>query len=828
MSASGQHLGFSQKLIALAILAALSPAYAEEEAAPAAAEAVPAAAEAAPAPAEAARAPAEAVPAAAEAAPAAAEAVPAAAEAAPAAAEAAPAAAEAAPAEEEADIAKLTKPESWVSIGLRAVSGDPSSRALFGQYNGMREHDLYGLYDFDITKLNDETGTWTRFQGSNLGLSDRELSFLQQKQGNWKYSVDYSELVRIYPRTVNTGLQGSGTANPTVNVLAAPGTGSDVDLSTKRKAFTFAADKWFTPVFQFEFSFKNEDKDGSRLFGRGFNCPSGAAPSPTCTTMAAGVNQWALLMLPEPINSNTKQFEGKLNFAGEKLALTAGYYGSFYTNDNGTLTPTINGTLNNPLGAPTATPNAGLYGILQLPMALPPDNQAQQFYVSGTYGFTPTTRATFKVAYTHATQTDDFASKGLTGYPAGVANYDGAVDTTLAQLGLTMRPLPKLSLNANLRYEDREDKSPLHLYNVEGTNPFVNGTYSLKKAAGKLEGTYKLPNNFSGTLGVDYEYLDRGQLSSPECVNVDPANCVGDSVAGITALRAQTREVGYRAELRRSMENVTGAISYITSRREGSDWLKPNALPATGTTTVTDTNTFQTTTGVNAGRFLGTFPTIFMDRRRDKVKLSADWSVTERVSLQFIVEDAKDDYSAPTIKGLQDAKMRFYSIDAGWTLSETWKLTGYWSLGDQTIDVAHSTGYIAALRNRNETVGLGVVGKPAPRLQVGADLSYMTDSNRYGQTLDQNASAVNQAFLAQSGGLPNVAFRQTTMKLFSKYEVQKNTAIRVDVLQQRTFLNEWTWGYNGVPFAYSDNTTLSMDQHQNVTFIGVAFIYKWQ
>ncbi|MEO8008144.1 MAG: MtrB/PioB family decaheme-associated outer membrane protein, partial [Betaproteobacteria bacterium] len=765
-------------------------------------------------------------PAATEAAPAATEAAPAATEAAPAATKAAPAdAAETTLAEEQADIAKLTKPESWVSIGLRGYAGD-RPRPLFGEYNGMRDDDLYGLLDFDITKLDEESGTWTNFRGSNVALSDRELRFLQEKQGNWKYFIEYSELERIYPRTINTGLAGAGTTTPTVNVLAAPGTGSDVDLKTKRKSVTLAADKWFTPVLQFEFSFKNEDKDGSRLFGRGFNCPSGAAPSPTCD--ATVVNQWALLLLPEPINSNIKQFEGKLNFAGEKLALTAGYYGSFYTNDNGTLTPTINGTLMNPLGAPTATPNAGLYSILQLPMALPPDNQAHQMYVSGTYGFTPTTRATFKLGYTRATQNDDFAGKGLTNAPLGVTNYDGRVDTTLAQLGLTTRPMPKLSLNANMRYEDREDKSPLQLYNVEGTNRFVNGTYSLKKAAAKLEGTYQLPSNFRGTLGVDYEYVNRGQYSSPECINVDPVNCVGDSVAGITALRAQTRETSYRAELRRSMENITGAIGYVHSRRNGSDWLKPNALPATGTTTVTDNTAFQTTTGVNAGRFLGTFPSIFMDRVRDKLKASADWSVTEQISLQFVVETGKDDYSAPTEKGLQDSKMNLYSIDASWMLSEAWKLRGYWSLGDQTINVAHSTGYIAELRDQNEAMGLGIVGKVTSRLRVGADLSYLVDRNRYGQTLDQNASAVNVAFLAQSGGLPDVVFRQATLKLFGSYAVQKNADIRIDLLHQRTTLNEWTWGYNGVPFAYSDNTTVSLDAHQNVSFVGVAFIYKWQ
>jgi hypothetical protein len=195
-------------------------------------------------------------------------------------------------------------------------------------------------------------------------------------------------------------------------------------------------------------------------------------------------------MLPEPISSTTRQFEAKLSYIGDKFAVTAGYYGSLYNNDNGRLTPTVTGNLNNPLGHPMGADGsvpltAGLRNILQLPMSLPPDNEAHQFYVSGNYNFTPTTRANFKVAYTHATQHDNFASSGFTDGPAGVSDYGGEVNTTLAQFGLTARPLPKLTLVANVRYEDR--KAAARALQHRRTNR-TNGTYSLKKTSGKLEG----------------------------------------------------------------------------------------------------------------------------------------------------------------------------------------------------------------------------------------------------------------------------------------------------------------------------------------------------
>jgi hypothetical protein len=87
--------------------------------------------------------------------------------------------------------------------------------------------------------------------------------------------------------------------------------GDDLNLDLKRKIFTVGVEKWLSNSLQFEASFRNEDKNGARLFGNGFQCTSGAAPSPTCP---ASGTQWALLMLPEPINSTTQQFEARLNF----------------------------------------------------------------------------------------------------------------------------------------------------------------------------------------------------------------------------------------------------------------------------------------------------------------------------------------------------------------------------------------------------------------------------------------------------------------------------------------------------------------------------------
>ena len=132
--------------------------------------------------------------------------------------------------------------------------------------------------------------------------------------------------------------------------------------------------------------------------------------------------------------------------------------------------------------------------------------------------------------------------------------------------------------------------------------------------------------------------------------------------------------------------------------------------------------------------------------------------------------------------------------------------------------------YMAALRNRTETFGLGINGKPTGRLTVGGDLLLSADKDKYQQDLDASASAASKTLLATSGGLPDVTFRQFTARMFGKYAIEKNSAVRVDFIHQRTKLNEWTWGYNGTPFVYSDNTTVYLNPKQSVSYLGATYI----
>src|SRR6185369_8334687 len=117
---------------------------------------------------------------------------------------------------QEADPAALARPESSVRLGLGITPGNERDRTIWSQYNGLREGRSHLLLDLDYIKRNDETGVWTIVRGRNLGLETRDGTATLQKQGDWRINLEAGQIVHHEIRTVNTGLSGAGTTNPTI------------------------------------------------------------------------------------------------------------------------------------------------------------------------------------------------------------------------------------------------------------------------------------------------------------------------------------------------------------------------------------------------------------------------------------------------------------------------------------------------------------------------------------------------------------------------------------------------------------------------------------
>jgi MtrB/PioB family decaheme-associated outer membrane protein len=733
-------------------------------------------------------------------------------------------------ADEDEEIRRLIKPESVISLGMGHVSGD---NQRFGMYNGLNQAGYVGLIDFSVVRRDDETGTWYRALGRNLGLDNREFGLEVERQGSWGASFNYDEITRHSPYTVYSNNQGIDSTRQTIptprnaTTPLAPGA-TPYSLKTERHKATFGLNASLMSNLEFRLVFQNEKKEGQRLYGRG------TTPS---------VQEF----LAEPIDFTTKQFDAVLDYTGESLQLSGGYYGSFFNNSNSVLKVAGGNT-----ALSTSPFSSSGAGVAFDNMSLPPDNHAHQFHLTGGYQFDKLTKLNFKAAKSIAVQEDNFipvqfyntTNTGASANTSGRSDLGGRVDTTLFKLGISSRPIKNLSILGDIRYENRNDKTEVARYitgqrgtpPASATNPILlplastsstdgyNEPRSLTNKSAKLEASYLLPEGFRLTGGYDYDQKER--------------TTNGVRVVGY---REKTEENTYRLEVKRTMaESLTGSFAYLHSDREGSDY--KNLVTLNGTNNYPSYTALncgaRVTTGLSVTR-CGLIQPIYMaDRERDRIRLLVDWSPLDQLSAQFSLEGSNDNYGpgrgTPDI-GVRQGDSRLYSVDLAYTLSEKLKFTGWYSRTGTSIDQSTisnpGAGNTAAVlwsssqRNTVDTFGLGLRTKLPMNIDLGADYVFANDKTRYGMSRDAYAPFTLAAIPANSpGNLPDIKYRQNTVRIFGAYNFDKDTKFRLDYIFDNRRISDWTWsGYQ-----YSDGTRVSPNAEDTVHFVGVSVSYAFR
>jgi hypothetical protein len=256
-------------------------------------------------------------------------------------------------------------------------------------------------------------------------------------------------------------------------------------------------------------------------------------------------------------------------------------------------------------------------------------------------------------------------------------------------------------------------------------------------------------------------------------------------------------------------ETINGAVSIGHSERDGYRWYALG--PTSGYAFISNSA---------ASSLSGTFPMTMVDRNRDNFKVSVDWAASEALSIQASLDQGTDHFKGPTSAGVHNADAYSFNVDASYKLDDKWALTGYVSSGQQTLGVSQQLGYTADLTNVSTAYGLGATGKLSSKLEVGGNLSYTEDSNRYKIGMSTGAAVTNPP--------PDENYRGTVLKLYGKYALDKASDVQVDLIHQHVEYDQWAWGNGGVPFTYTDNSTVSTQPVQNVTVIGVRYVYKFK
>jgi hypothetical protein len=171
------------------------------------------------------------------------------------------------------------------------------------------------------------------------------------------------------------------------------------------------------------------------------------------------------------------------------------------------------------------------------------------------------------------------------------------------------------------------------------------------------------------------------------------------------------------------------------------------------------------------------------------------------------------------------------TLDASYKLSDAWKLNGYWTHTENRWNV-NKASLGDDTKNTTDTIGLGVSGKASAKLSIGADLlaaNDVTTFNNYSATGNVGGVGNIAGWTAQTlpgNYLPSITYNTIKLNLYGVYELDKKSSVKVNLAYQEFKSDDWQWSYNGVPFVYSDNTTVS-NPNQNVTFLGVAYVLKF-
>lgn len=627
---------------------------------------------------------------------------------------------------QEPELDDLIHPQSRVELGIGAINHDARR---FGMYNGIRESGVYPIVDGTIYQRNDETGTWIRVFGKTYGTEGGQLRFEHEKQGDWNYYVEGGRTTYTNPREISTTLTGLGT---TVNLR--PGAArKEVDLQMHRDSAKFGAGKSLPDGFDVDFSARVERKTGLRQWGaQGFN------------------------FAVEPIEFTTQEYKASLSYTGEQLQLEAGYLASLFANDPEVLE-----------SVSTSEPR----------LSLPPDNMVHQLYLSGGYSFTPSTRGTLYASYGRTFQNETFFTPPT--FPGNTrSDLGGEVDNALINLGLSSRPLEDLSTRLKLRYEERNDNTPLAQYVPSSSSRMgFNVPFSRATVTGDAEADYQLPMDFTLTGGVGYEHWDR---SSPPRRQ--------------TAWRKTTEEVSGRLNLRRPLlETLSGSLGYVHAERHGS------AHQPDGTDLID--------------------PILWANRRRDKGRATLDWVPSDELSFQFVGEIADDSYRDRQF-GPRNGYYYFLSLDANYQFADDWDLTGWvaWNrteIEQRTMNSA-GTRWEAQLELVGTAAGLSLGGPITDDIKLIADLQWSRDISRFGI-----GSLGGTAGMGPS--LPHIIYRQFLATLTGDYAIEEDYGIKLKYGFADLRTQDWTWE----SFVYADGTRVSFPQHEQVHFVGLSAYYRW-
>ncbi|MDD4880971.1 MAG: MtrB/PioB family decaheme-associated outer membrane protein [Gallionellaceae bacterium] len=589
------------------------------------------------------------------------------------------------------DCPNVSGTSGWVEGGIGIQSKDSYH---FGRYTGQVDSGAYVNLNGVVSYRGSLDGAYLNGELVDLGLDSRRLSVEGGRQGKYAIGLEYDQ-VPNYRKQL---------------------TGASLETERDRTGVKFS----MVPAKGWEITgkYRRETKEGTRDMGAAFGF---ASPE----------------ILAVPVSYQTDDFGVALGYQGERLQARFAYDGSLFNNDRDAVT--WNNTGVGPVTGRTAEA---------------PDNQFHQLSAQLGYQLSPLTRLGASFARGRMTQDQGFLPYGTASAAAlPASNLNGEVNTTLARLDVNSRPLPRLRLDASYTYSDRDNNTPVNLYNYLVTDSAVapgaryNRPYSFTQNLLRLKAGYKVGSGTDISAGFDNDKMER---------TYQQADTTEDRT--IWAKLKFQPSAGVDVSLKASHAN-----------RDASAY-DPTAFQA------------------NENPLSKAFE--MADRTRNKAGFDVSYEARENLSLGLGLDYYRDNYKNMVL-GLTEATGFSASPTLTYTLNERMSASAYYTYerlksGQTGRDVFDPVPlWLEEDANKTNTVGLNFNWKAIPnKLDVGADLVY--------------AKFIGKMQYPGNTDLPELKSTLTALGMHGTYALKENISLRADYRYERYREDDWANAYDAL------------------------------
>ncbi|MGI9235136.1 MAG: MtrB/PioB family decaheme-associated outer membrane protein, partial [Woeseiaceae bacterium] len=380
-----------------------------------------------------------------------------------------------------------------INAGATYVGEDGAIR--FGNGTGYDDEGGYANVDGQGRYTSD--GYQLDWRVEDLGLESRVFEMDGGRQGTFGFHVGYRELpyrrfdtsqTVFNPSTSDTLTLPSGwvQAGLTTDMTQLSSSLRQQTIESDRQIFDAGADWKPAKAFRVYADFRRQNRDGIDITG--------------------GSSFTQASLLPRWFDYETDQIDAGIQYGTERASLTLAWFGSYFTNQNPSLSWDI--------------PFTSSPGQDQYVMAMAPDNDFEQISLSGAYRFTQwDTVVAFSMSSGQGDQNEPLLpytnNPAVGADPLPVSSLNAEVDTTNYAFTVTARPLPKGRIKFAYRFDERDNKTAQSSWNRVITDLFVSGDieqnvpYSFERSSISVGGELVVWKDIRLSAGGERKEVDR-------------------------------------------------------------------------------------------------------------------------------------------------------------------------------------------------------------------------------------------------------------------------------------------------------------------------------